>query len=218
MTLLPDLDVSFARSQIEALAASGRDLLVTALDGAPKDRLKLARQGAEMLSTAAWRAVEIASASFFAGMLRSFVGMLPQVARTQQDAQQPAGTPEEDAPVHAGLELAMVAEPRLVAVYRELGELGKQLNTCTSAADREELGRRFGALRAEYVQLRNQHPLDLAGLVGRAARERLGLVSLELELAEAPADHLVQLRDKLERLLAKIAEIDAHAEVDRLVS
>lgn len=226
MNLLPQFDGDHARTQINELVASGKDMLVRAIeDGSKKNRFKLAEQGTWLLSTATYRAIQLALFTFGAEVVRAAIGVLPDVSasvlRAQELLRQDATA--KPAPAQPDLGLGAATVPRVVAVYAELKELAKQLNTCTSAAAREELGARFAALRGEYVQLhieRDAAPPHLGyemGPIGRAARERLGLVLLDLELADEPPAELVQLRDKLQNVLINLATMDAHAEVDRLV-
>lgn len=225
MNLLPQFDGAHARAKIDELVAGGKDMLVRAVeDGSKKNRLKLAQQGTRLMAAAADSAIQLAVCTFGAGMVRAAIGLLPEVSasvlRAQELLRQDAPAKPAPAQVNPGLGAATV--PRVLAVFAELQTLAKQLNTCTSSASRDDLSSRFAALRTEYVQLRTE---DVAGThlghgmgpVGRAARERLGLVLLDLELADEPPAQLVQLRDKLERVLLNLATMDAQAEVDRLV-
>ena len=222
MNLLPQLDGAHARTQIDELVASGKDMLVRSVeDGSTKNRVKLAKQGTRLMAAAADSAIYLAVCTFGAGMVRAAIGLLPEISVPVTRAHEPL---RQDLPVPAKPDLGhgKAIVPRVVTVYAELKTLAKQLNTCTSAAGRDEISARFAALRAEYVQLRTQNAADPhlgheMGPVGRAARERLGLVLLDLELADEPPAQLVQLRDKLEHVLLNLATMDAQAEVDRLV-
>ena len=225
MNPLPQFDGAHARTQIDELVASGKDMLVRSVeDGSTKNRVKLAKQGTRLMAAAADSAIYLAVCTFGAGMVRAAIGLLPEISdpvlRAQEALRQDA--PAKPAPAQPKPELDTATVPRVFAVFAELTALARQLNTCTSAAGRDEMSARFAALRAEYVQLRTQNAADPhlgheMGPVGRAARERLGLVLLDLELADEPPAQLVQLRDKLEHVLLNLATMDAQAEVDRLV-